>query len=234
VSDKPLLVLLPGMDGTGELFAPFLAALNDQVETLVVDYPRNEPLGYDSLEVFVRERLPAKRRFVLLGESFSGPVAISIAAKPPQNLAGLVLCCTFASNPVGVLSPLRVIARFMPVERAPKFAMSHALMGRDATPELRVALDTAMSSVSARAIRARAAAVLSLENNGKVALIDKPLLYLRALRDRVVPRKSGDEILRTCKHALLVEIDAPHFLLQTRAVEAVREILQFINLSHVI
>jgi pimeloyl-ACP methyl ester carboxylesterase len=232
--NKPLLVLLPGMDGTGELFAPFLAALDGQLETLVIDYPRDEPLGYEALEVFVRERLPGKERFVVLGESFSGPIAISIAAKPPQNLVGLVLCCTFASNPIGVLSPLSAIARFMPVERAPKFAMSHALMGSDATPELREALNKAMSSVSARAIRARAAAVLSLKNNGRLALIDKPLLYLRARRDRVVLRKSGDDILRTCKHAQLVKIDAPHFLLQTRAAEAAREILQFVNLRYLI
>jgi pimeloyl-ACP methyl ester carboxylesterase len=229
VPNKPLLVLLPGMDGTGELFVPFLAALDGQLETLVVDYPRDEPLGYDALEAFVRERLPAKESFVLLGESFSGPIAISIAAKPPQNLAALVLCCTFASNPISALAPLSALARFMPIERAPKFAMSHALVGSDATPALRATLDNAMSSVSARAIRARVATVLSLKNNGKLALIDKPLLYLRARCDRVVPRKSGDEILRACQHAQLVEIDARHFLLQTRAVEAAKAVSNFID-----
>ncbi len=217
------------MDGTGELFAPFVAALDGQLETLVIDYPREEPLGYDALEAFVRQRLPAKERFVLLGESFSGPIAISIAAKPPQNFAALVLCCTFASNPIGALSALNTIARFLPVERAPGFAMSHALMGSDATPELRAALERAMSSVSPQVIRARAAAVLCLRNSGKLALVDKPMLYLRARRDRVVPRKSGDEILRACEQAQLVEIDAPHFLLQTRAFEAIKAVSSFID-----
>jgi pimeloyl-[acyl-carrier protein] methyl ester esterase len=222
------------MDGTDELFAPLLDALNGRVETLVIDYPRDEPLGYEALEVLVRERLPASERFVLLGESFSGPIAISIAAKPPENLAGLVLCCTFASNPIGALSPLSKVARFLPAERVPRFAMSHALMGRDATPELRAALDKAMSSVSPQAIRVRAATVLSLKNNGKLALLDKPMLYLRARRDQVVPRKSGDEILCAHEHAQLVEIDAPHFLLQTRPTEAAREILKFVNLPNVV
>jgi pimeloyl-[acyl-carrier protein] methyl ester esterase len=222
------------MDGTGELFAPFLEALNDQVQILVIDYPRDEPLGYEALEALVRERLPASERFVLLGESFSGPIAISIAAKPPQNLAGLVLCCTFASNPIGALSRFSAITRFLPVERVPRFAISHALMGSDATPELCAALDKAMSSVSPQAIRARAAAVLSLKDSGKLALVDKPMLYLRARHDRVVPRSAGDEILRACEHAQLVEIDASHFLLQTRATEAAREILKFVNLSRVV
>src|SRR5690349_19305847 len=33
------LVLLPGMDGTGELFAPFLSALGSSWESLVFRYP---------------------------------------------------------------------------------------------------------------------------------------------------------------------------------------------------
>jgi hypothetical protein len=33
------LVLLPGMDGTGELFAPFVAALGKTTPVVVVSYP---------------------------------------------------------------------------------------------------------------------------------------------------------------------------------------------------
>ncbi|MBX9790721.1 MAG: hypothetical protein K2Y37_17530 [Pirellulales bacterium] len=38
------LVLLPGLDGTGSLFADFVSALDGQIETVVVAYPAR--VGY--------------------------------------------------------------------------------------------------------------------------------------------------------------------------------------------
>ena len=40
------LVLLPGMDGSGALFADFIAALGDGIAPLVLSYPPDRPLGY--------------------------------------------------------------------------------------------------------------------------------------------------------------------------------------------
>lgn len=39
------LVLLPGMDGTGELFAGFVTALPDTFETTTIKYPSDNCLG---------------------------------------------------------------------------------------------------------------------------------------------------------------------------------------------
>src|SRR5436309_344825 len=94
------LVLLPGMHGTGELFAEFTAALGSEHEAIAVSYPQDRPLDYAQLESIVRSRLPADRPFVILGESFSGPIAISIAASAPRGLRGIILCVSFAKNPL--------------------------------------------------------------------------------------------------------------------------------------
>ncbi|HMA00429.1 MAG TPA: hypothetical protein VKP66_20995 [Steroidobacteraceae bacterium] len=83
----PLLLLLPGLDGTGKLFAAFLRALGPGVESRVVEYSPDEPLGYEELELRVRAALPRDRPYVLLGESFSGPIAMRIAASAPAGLA---------------------------------------------------------------------------------------------------------------------------------------------------
>jgi pimeloyl-ACP methyl ester carboxylesterase len=93
----PVLVLLPGMDGTGLLFEPFLKALKG-FEPLVLRYPRGLT-DYADCVAYARARLPKERPFLLLGESFSGPVAIALAAERPAGLRGLVLCSTFARNP---------------------------------------------------------------------------------------------------------------------------------------
>ncbi|MBV8036510.1 alpha/beta fold hydrolase [Roseateles sp.] len=95
------LVLLPGMDGTGMdgtgmLFDPLMEALSGLIPLEVVKYPSATPAGYAEYERFAEASLPAKGPLVLLGESFSGPIAISLAAKHPMRIAGLVLCCAFA------------------------------------------------------------------------------------------------------------------------------------------
>ncbi len=47
----PMLVLLPGLDGTGKLFSEILKSLEGRVATRIIDYPKDIPLGYDELEV---------------------------------------------------------------------------------------------------------------------------------------------------------------------------------------
>ncbi len=98
------LVLLPGMDGTGELFAPLVAALNSGFKTVVVRYPPNEVLSYAELESIARASLPTNEPFFILGESFSGPIAVSIAASAPPGLKGLILCASFVRNPQPLFS----------------------------------------------------------------------------------------------------------------------------------
>lgn len=79
-------MLLPGLDGTGDLFGPLLPFLGDSTPTLVVRYPPDVPLGYAALTDLARASLPSDGPFFLLGESFSGPVAVKLAAQAPSGL----------------------------------------------------------------------------------------------------------------------------------------------------
>jgi len=69
------VVLLPGLDGSGDQFAPLIDALGSEVPTLTVRYP-NAPLDYEALQNIVATVLPRDRSYVILGESFSGPIAL--------------------------------------------------------------------------------------------------------------------------------------------------------------
>lgn len=64
---RPLLILLPGLDGSGRLFARLVAALGADVDARVIAYPADRALGYAELVEFVRPQLPKDRPFVLLG-----------------------------------------------------------------------------------------------------------------------------------------------------------------------
>ena len=70
------LVLLPGLDGAGELFADFVAALPEACTATVVAYPADKFLSYRDLRPFVSAAVPKSERFVLVAESFSTPLAI--------------------------------------------------------------------------------------------------------------------------------------------------------------
>lgn len=84
------LVLLPGLDGTGELFDPLVRELGPDLSIRVVRYPQDPGLGYKELLQFARDALPPTEPLVLLGESFSGPIAIQLSAERPDQVRGLI------------------------------------------------------------------------------------------------------------------------------------------------
>ncbi len=226
------LVLLPGMDGTGQLFEPFIAALGSQFKVIVVKYPTVGALGYEPLETIARRSLPASGPFVILGESFSGPIAISLTASQPRGLVGLALCSTFARNPRPAFAALRPFIGALPVQLAPMAALSYLLLGRFTTPALRSALGACLAQVCASSLRARIKAVLSVDVSSQLKAIKVPLLYLLATEDRVVPANAAKDITQAVPTARVVPIEAPHFLLQTAPAAAAAAVSTFVHHVH--
>jgi pimeloyl-ACP methyl ester carboxylesterase len=222
------LVLLPGMDGTGELFAPLLEVLPPAIAVTVIRYP-DRRLSYAEHEAIVRRELPRDEPFVILGESFSGPVAVSIAASGKSNLRGLILCASFLTCPNILLRALRPLTRFASPKLLPGFIAHHSLLGRFATPELQDAHARALGHVTTPTLTARLRAMADVDVREALRGCDLPSLYLRATEDRVVAARFGDEFLATARQGRLAEIQAPHFLLQARPAEAAREIAGFIE-----
>jgi pimeloyl-[acyl-carrier protein] methyl ester esterase len=220
------LVLLPGMDGTGELFEPFLEAV--RIPTQVVRYPGSDVLGYAELEALVMAELPTDQPYVLLGESFSGPIAIAVASKQPRQLRGVVLCCSFAKNPRPAVAPLRRLINLLP-SRPPLPILEYFLSGRFATPALRDALSRALAQVSPAVLRSRMNAVACTNVVEMLRSIAVPVLYLRASEDRLVPPTASRLVLENVPHARLVELVAPHFLLQTAPKEAAELVEEFMR-----
>jgi pimeloyl-[acyl-carrier protein] methyl ester esterase len=220
------LVLLPGLDGTGLLFADFVAALGPEFEPTVVRYPPDIPLGYGELEPIARQSLPSAGSFILLGESFGGPLAISIAASAPPGLVGLVLCCSFASNPRPWLGKLKFLTPYLPVRGAPRSIFPRYFMGRFASRELASKLAEAARHVSADVFRRRIRVVCRTDFSEKLRQVRVSILYLRASEDRIVPCSASKRIKKLVPSAKIIDVDGPHYLLQAcpgAAVEAVSE-----------
>jgi pimeloyl-ACP methyl ester carboxylesterase len=222
------LVLLPGMDGTGALFESFVACLPEGVEAKVASYPVDEKLGYDALVERVLRELARDEPFALLGESFSGPVAVAVAAR--STPVALILACSFVTNPRPALAPLAPLLAWLPAPgRWLDPLASFALLGHHATPELRQALSRAMRAVAPDVLRHRAASVQGVDAGPALASVRCPVLYLRASEDRVVPPTCAAEVVRIRPDATVTVLDGPHCLLQTQPAAAADVITTFLR-----
>jgi pimeloyl-ACP methyl ester carboxylesterase len=226
---RPTLVLLPGMDGTGDMFKPLVTALGSDYKTRLVRYP-NASVGYAALTAVARRWLPTQSPYVVLGESFSGPIAISLAATQPPGLAGVILCGTFARNPrPWLLSALYPLLSVLPETTLPLALLNYMLLGTHATKHLRSMLALAVSQLSGRALQARLRAVRSIDVRSKLPEVRVPLLYLLAEQDRVVPQSALQAMLQIRPDMRVVVVSAPHMLLQTAPRTAANAIIAFLR-----
>lgn len=225
------LVMLPGMDGTGTLFSGFAAAIGQRLKTVAIRYPVGEILSYAQLAGVARAAIPPDGPYVLLGESFSGPVAMALAATSPGRLKGLVLCCTFASNPrPWMAAPVKALWRHLPLPPMP--LLSAALMGGFSTPELRAALEKAIALVEPAVLRSRLAQVMEADARAQLRDVRVPVLQLRAAKDRLVTIACAHEIQRLCPKALTLSLPGPHFLLQALPAECAAAVQGFVDRVH--
>jgi pimeloyl-ACP methyl ester carboxylesterase len=221
------VVMLPGLDGTAKLRESFCSRLAQHgVRARAIAYPPDRPLGYDELELFVRAQLSSSDAFILLGESFSGPLAVRIAANPPAGLVGLVLSTTFARAPVPALVPFASLAPFVPA-RPPMSLLAGLLLGAWATPVLKSTLAEALRAVHPAVLRARAAAALRADVTALLPSVRVPTLQLVASHDRLLARSTSRILASGLPHGHTVSISGPHLLLQTATEPCAQEVVAF-------
>jgi pimeloyl-[acyl-carrier protein] methyl ester esterase len=226
------LVLLPGMDGTGALFQPFIAALSPEIPIAIVSYPPDQALGYKELQALVMASLPSEP-FVLLGESFSGPIAISVAAQHPPGLVGVVLCCSFSENPRPNLALPSAVFR-LPLPLPQIHVLAAALMGRFSSKPMRSALRQALSKVLLQVLRSRVLSVLQVDATANLSKIRVPLCYLQATEDWLVPEHVGKQLTDALQNATIERISGPHLLLQICPIECAEKVERFLdNISYI-
>ena len=214
-------------DGTGSLFAPFISALGNDFNVVTVSYPMTEGFGYKELEEVARQSLPENENFIILGESFSGPIAVSLASKNPRGLVGMVLCSSFIRNPRLRLAPLSGLSDLLPVKLAPAFIYNYFLLGPAATPSLEISIRAAISQVSSTAFRTRLRAILSVDVSIQMKSVQVPVLYLRALQDRLIPLAASSYVSSVRPETQVITVDAPHFLLQVASKEVAGIVKKF-------
>ena len=230
--DQPLnLILLPGMDGTGELFAEIVRELPGWLWPRVVRYPRDKKLSLGELQSIALDAIPAGKPFVLLGDSFSSLVAVRISAERPEDLRAVVICAGFVSSPVTGLRR-RLACLMAPLSfhvKAPGIAVKRYLLGRSSSASLVKRVQAATVSVAGRVMRHRLRMILACNEDAALEKVVVPVLYVQAAGDRLVAASAFERIQKIQPGAVLVRIDGPHLILQTKPREAVGAITAFLQ-----
>jgi pimeloyl-ACP methyl ester carboxylesterase len=220
--------MLPGLDGSGHLFEPFSNALPRDIPISVMGYPAAGPNAYADLLPLVRSGIPPGP-FVLLGWSFSGPLALTLAAESPAGLRGVVLVASFASNPHPWATPFRFLISAGLVRLFPAASQVKALLGGYSSPDVRERLARAHASVGPQALAQRLRAVLGVDVRESLQRCQVPILYLASRRDQVVPKRVIRSMLRIAPAITVKVIDGPHMALITNPVQAAREVASFLR-----
>lgn len=212
--------LMPGMDGTGRLFGPLLAALSSGVVARVVEYPRHLA-GYD--ELLSHTGVPAAP-VCLVAESFSGPLALRLAARAPDRVRAIVLVASFVRGPRSPLAFGPALDLLL-AARPPRFALRAALLGADAPAALVDELRDAIASVPAATIAARVREAARTDAREDLRSLRQPLVWVRASRDRLVSAQATRDARAVRPDLDVRVVSGPHLLAQTRP----REIAQIID-----
>lgn len=226
------LVLLPGLDGTGRLFDPLQQIFPQTVDSTVVSYPENCTSYGDCVE-YVHTRIRHLDRFVVIAESFSGPVAVKLAAHHPEQVTGLVLCCSFLNCPIStqVHPLLKLIGRVMFQLPVPVIAVHHWMIGWEADWKLAKEICQVLESVPGEVVFQRVNAVLDVEVSKIFQTLRQPILVINAEQDQLIPSL---QISSLSKSSLITvkSIPGPHLLLQTHPAQAWEQIHAFLNQHH--
>lgn len=228
--DRPRLCLLQGLDGTGRLYAPLLAALTDIAEVDVLSYDGMQFQDYPSLADTLAQAVRRHDDVVLVAESFAGPLGVLLAHRHPVHVRALVMAASFVRSPLPFSRVgAAILQRVPPGVAPPLFALERLLAGSGLPRALHAEFEATVRGIPLQALRQRALAALRVDVTEQLASLDMPVLYLQAGRDRLVCPQAGREVLRVARNARHAVIDAPHFLFQTAPQTAAASLRQFLE-----
>ena len=212
------VVFLPGFDGDAALRHEFVAELARHRPVRAVSYPNRMLGSLDAYRAHAMAEAPVDWRPVLVAESFGGLVAARWAALDPRVRA-LVLCGSFARNPVGAAAALGAawpgLVKLGPVLWGPVArASGNARRIRWADGFAR-----SLGELRDDVVAERLALIAGEDAAPGLARLAIPLVLVQFDSDRVVGRAARAHLEAACHNARVLKLPGPHFALETRPRE---------------
>lgn len=222
---KIATLVFPGMHGNAVLLEDFQQLAPPQFDVFTHELPSDE-WRYEHLAEHFDGAVSTHQRCMLIGESFSGPLVVKLAARYPHIVSRVILVASFVTPPTPLL------ARFLPWSWLMKFPMSestveHWMLGKGHDKAFVNHVRQQVDSAPARTMAGRMRQIIHINATDDLQKLKCPLLYLRATNDRIVPTKCGDRVKELYSECELTSLPGTHLILQTHATEAWEQISQF-------
>ncbi len=215
-AERPSLLYLPGLDGTGRLLHR-QANLYQDYQVICLSYDQQAPQTYEAMADEGAARLFENgqgKPGVLLAESFGGAVALTLALRRPDLVERMVLCNTFAHFPRSLRLRLAcALAPWMP--KHPAHPGTRPLRGwfffdREIPPQERLEWWERTADVPLKAFGYRLQMLFGLDLRPLLGSIEVPTLVIAAPNDRLVPVRCGRELAEGLPQARLIEPPVGH------------------------
>jgi pimeloyl-ACP methyl ester carboxylesterase len=209
----PLFIYLPGMDGTGELFAQQLGNLGKVLEVYCLTIPNDDLNDWEALTEQVVALVEAEvgekkgREVYLLGESFGGCLAIKTLLKAPHLFDRLILsnpASAFKRQPLLFWGSYLVQPQIDPIHQwsCANFVPFLAAIDRISPRDHQLLLQ-AMQSVTQKSSIWRLSMLRSFNvTDDEFRSIQQQTLLIASGRDRLLPSFSeAERLARLIPHA---------------------------------
>lgn len=219
------IVLVPGADGMKETYRYQVPALAARYRVVCASLRRDLPAeaSFDRMvdDVFELAAHAGLERFVVLGQSLGGAIAMRFALRYPERVAGLVLSNALARvryDHLGLnralLAPLAMATtRYLPTGLARLLARAWSRLEvwiYDASPGSEKVVDYALwtgpRTVPAPVSKARVAGLKKIDLLAQLPAIRTPTLVLKGPRDHYVPPAWSHEIASLIPDAVYGEV----------------------------
>lgn len=219
------IILLPGLDGTGQLlqwFTPCLEGLNFQVEAL----PGGTLQDYPSLAETLRKCLPDEP-LVLLAESFSCPLALKLAHTCPQ-VRGVIFVAGFLTSPgqKAIKWGTRLLLNQRLKNPLVRWAGRRWGFNGQVSTEVSDAIFDHLLNLDKTPLLARLQTLAQLQASGEK--IHQPCLYIQPRQDRMVTNNNLADFARACSNLRVAPLDSSHFVLQTHPQQVAQLVRDFL------
>ncbi len=219
---------MPGLNGTDGLFKPLVDAKPSHFETITLPYPTDRTLSYKELTSYITTQLKqVEGEYVLVGESFSGPLSLFVANKKPTHLVGIILVASF------IQSPNIKLTEFLPWHTGftltkPLYKI-RMLLSTGKNLSFIKAIATEMEKVMPFVLVDRIKSIFAVDASEALRNCPVPIAYFRGTKDWVVPKRNLSKILSIRKDINVYEFPTQHFLLQAAPTDAWSAISDFLE-----
>jgi hypothetical protein len=206
------LLLIPGMDGTGELFRPLLDQLPQNINTQVIclnDLKSQKP-NEQALEI---ASLIGDDEVIILSESYSGSIAYHLSLLPNLNIRHIIFAASFLENPTWLshfnkLLPLNLVRSGLIPDRI----LSTILFDQNNRSLIEL-FNSSLKLVNNSTLRFRLNVIANLVRPNE--LVSVPCTYVQASCDYLVSKKSVNIFKKLCININVVNLDGGHFIVQS-------------------